>query len=203
MGPSLRPAAISERNDPIDRRLRALMVDAQAGNKQSYAQLLVECEPVIRRAARRVGAHPDLADDIVQETLITLHGARQTFDPARSFTAWISVIAQRRAIDILRRGGRSRRQEVHSPAEYEQHADPNADAASGWRESARAEELARAISSLTPGQREAVQAIAVEGLTLAEASATTGRSKGALKVNFHRALSALKHRLGREEGRDD
>ena len=179
------------------------MVDAQAGDKHRYAQLLVECEPVIRRSARRVGAHPDLADDIVQETLITLHGARHTFDPARSFVAWLSIIAQRRAIDVLRRGGRSRRQEVHAPTAFEQHADPTADASSGWRETARAEELSRAISSLTPGQREAVEAIAVDGLTLAQASAVTGRSKGALKVNFHRALAALRHRLGREEVGDD
>ena len=199
----MRPAAISERDDPIDRRLRGLMVDAQAGDKQSYAQLLAECEPLIRRAARRVGAHPDLAEDIVQETLITLHGARQTFDPARSFTAWLSVIAQRRAIDILRKGGRSRHREVHSPIEFEQHADPAADASSGWRETGRAEELRQAIASLTPGQREAVEAIAVEGLTLAEASAMTGRSKGALKVNFHRALAALKRRLGPSGGQDD
>ena len=191
------------RDDPVDRRLCDLMVGAQAGNKQSYAKLLVECEPIIRRAARRTGARPDLVDDIVQETLITLHGARQTFDPSRSFTAWLSVIAQRRAIDVLRRSGRIGGREVHAPIELEQHADPAADASSGWRDASRAEDLAKALAGLTPGQREAVELIAVEGRSLSEASATTGRTKGALKVNFHRALESLKQRLGKDDGRDD
>ena len=198
----MHPAAASGQDDPVDRQLRELMVDAQAGNKQSYAQLLVRCEPIIRRAAHRVRAHPDLADDIVQETLITLHAARQTFDPARSFTAWLNVIAQRRAIDVMRRVGRSRRQETYAPEAFAQHVDATADASSGWRENARAEELSQAVSNLTPGQQEAVHAIAIKGLSLAEAAATTGRSKGALKVNFHRALAALKQRLG-PDGQDD
>ncbi len=178
------------------------MVAAQAGNKASYGRLLVECKPIIRRAAHRAGAPPELTDDIVQETLITLHSARQTYDPGRSFTAWLSVIARRRAIDLLRRAGRNRRREVHAPIELEQHADPSADASSAWRESGRAEDLSRAIAGLTPGQREAVELIAVEGRSLSEASAATGRTKGALKVNFHRALESLKQRIGpaRERG---
>ncbi len=179
------------------------MVGVQAGDKRSYATLLVACEPIIRRAGRRAGAPPDLLDDIVQEALITLHGARQTFDPSRSFTAWMSVIAQRRAIDVLRRSGRVRGREIHAPIEFEQHADPHADASSGWREAGRAEDLSRAIAGLTPGQREAVTLIAVEGRSLAEAATTTGRTKGALKVNFHRALEALKQRLGGGNIKDD
>ena len=179
------------------------MVGAQGGNKQHYADLLVECVPIIRRAARRAGARPEILDDIVQESLITLHGARQTFDPSRSFVAWLSVIAQRRAVDVLRRSGRIRSREVHAPTELEQHADPNADASRAWREAGRAEDLSRAIATLTPGQREAVENIAVKGRTLAEASVATGRTKGALKVNFHRALEALKQRLATGSGEHD
>ena len=36
--------------------------------------------------------------------------------------------------------------------------------------------------------------------SLEEAAGTTGRTKGALKVNLHRALAALRNRLG--EGGD-
>ena len=110
--------------DPVDRHLSGLMRDAQDGDRHAYACLLRECEPVIRRAARKVGVSGDRIEDAVQETLLTLHNARQTYDPTRSFTAWLSVIAQRRAIDILRRSGRSDRREVHAPVVYEQHAIP-------------------------------------------------------------------------------
>src|SRR6516164_6672016 len=48
----------------------------------------------------------DFIDDVVQETLLTVHQARHTYDPNRSFTAWLRTIAQRRAIDGLRRAAR-------------------------------------------------------------------------------------------------
>ena len=179
-----------------DEVLRALMIAAQGGDKASYAKLLSACEPLIRRNARRVGADAAWIDDIVQETLLTLHGARQTYDPSRSFTAWLTTISQRRAIDAMRRSGRRKRREVHAPVEYENHADPLADASSSWREAAQAHELERAVSELTAGQKQAVELLAMQGRTLAEASTETGRTKGALKVNFHRAMEALRRRVG-------
>ena len=48
----------------------------------------------------------DRIDDVVQETLTTVHRARQTYDPSRSFAAWLRTIAQRRSIDGLRHHGR-------------------------------------------------------------------------------------------------
>lgn len=190
--------AASSAREEADHRLRALMAAAQDGDRVAYRELLRRCEPMIRRAARRAGLPPDLHDDAVQETLITLHNARQTYDPSRPFGAWLGTIAQRRAVDIMRRAGRNRRREVHAPAAYEGHVDPHADASGGWRESARAAELREAVAALTPGQREAVELIAVEGRSLAEASRASGRTTGALKVNFHRALAALRGRLERD-----
>lgn len=192
--------AASRAREDADHRLRALMAAAQDGDRAAYRELLRLCEPMIRAAARRAGLPPDLLDDAVQETLITLHNARQTYDPSRSFGAWLGTIAQRRSIDLLRRAGRNRRRELHAPAAYEGHADPHADSAGGWRDSARAEDLTRAIAGLTPGQREAVELIAVEGRSLAEASSASGRTTGSLKVNFHRALHALRRQVGGGDG---
>ena len=73
--------------DIRDRALAALMAAAQEGDRAAYARLLHDCEPVIRRAARRVGIVDDRIEDVVQDALLTLHNARQTYDPARSFTA--------------------------------------------------------------------------------------------------------------------
>jgi RNA polymerase sigma-70 factor (ECF subfamily) len=78
------------------------MVAAQAGDRAAYETLLRDCIPFIKRVARGQGIRPDLIDDVVQETLLTVHRARQTYDPNRSFTAWLRTIAQRRAIDVLR-----------------------------------------------------------------------------------------------------
>jgi RNA polymerase sigma-70 factor (ECF subfamily) len=52
------------------------------------------------------------------------------------------------------------------------------------------------IASLPRRQREAVQHLVLEDRSLAEAAVVTGRSTGSLKVNLHRALKALRSRLG-------
>ena len=86
-----------------DRRRSALMAAAQAGDGVAYQALLRDCIPVIKSIARRRGVAADRIDDVVQDVLLTIHRARQTYDPNRSFTAWLCVIADRRAIDLLRR----------------------------------------------------------------------------------------------------
>ena len=80
------------------------MIAAQAGDRIAYETLLRDCIPFIKLVVRGQGVHHDTIDDVVQETLITVHRARQTYDPGRSFTAWLRAIAQRRAIDALRSG---------------------------------------------------------------------------------------------------
>ena len=161
----------------------------------AYDALLRDCVPVIQLVARRRGVRPDRIDDVVQEVLLTVHRARQTYDPARSFTAWLSTIATRRAIDALRQRGRLDRREVHGPAPYLNHPDPEAGPASRLEEKDRAVLLGTAIAGLPVGQREAVELLGLQEHSLAEAAASTGRSKGALKVNLHRALKSLRERL--------
>ena len=111
----------------------------------------------------------------------------------------LTVIAQRRGIDALRRSGRNARREVHAPLAYEQHADMGAQADRGWVESSRTRELGVAIAGLTPGQREAVEHLALREESLAEAADATGKTPGALKVNLHRALKALRAQFSGED----
>ena len=178
-----------------DRALGVLMVAAQDGDRKAYGRLLQECKPIIRRAARQAGVVDHRIEDVVQDTLLTLHNARQTYDPARSFSAWLFVIARRRAIDTLRRQGRTQRQEVHEPFAYEAAPDNSPDAAGHLVRAGEASALHNAIASLSPGQREAVERLAIREQSLAEASAESGRSVGALKVNLHRAIRALREKL--------
>ena len=178
-----------------DRALAALMAAAQDGDKAAYARLLRDCEPVIRRAARRAGVVDDRLEDVVQDTLLTLHNARQTYDPARSFTAWLSVIAQRRAVDVLRRTGRTGRREIHAPVAYETQPDEASDGERTLETAGDLRELRAAIAGLSPVQREAVERLALREQTLAEASAETGRTVGSLKVGLHRAIKVLREKL--------
>ena len=87
-------AETSSQTEEADRRRAAWMVAAQAGDRAAYETLLRDCIPFIKRVARGQGVQPDFIDDVVQETLVTVHRARQTYDPNRSFTAWLRTIAQ-------------------------------------------------------------------------------------------------------------
>jgi DNA-directed RNA polymerase specialized sigma24 family protein len=59
--------------------------------------------------------------------------------------------------------------------------------------------LSRAVATLPARQLEAVQHLALSGLSLVEAATVTGRTMGALKVSFHRALKTLRSELVGEE----
>jgi RNA polymerase sigma factor (sigma-70 family) len=175
----------------IDRRRAAWMVAAQAGDRAAYETLLRDCIPFITRVARGQGIRPDLIDDVVQETLLTVHRARQTYDPNRSFTAWLRTIAQRRAIDGLRRVGQTRTREIHAPVAYENHSDPSGDPEETVFHIDRTEVLCSAVGKLSGRQREAVEHLAFQSRSLAQAATVTGRSTGSLRVDWHRALKSL------------
>ncbi|MFO1184253.1 MAG: sigma-70 family RNA polymerase sigma factor [Bauldia sp.] len=178
----------------LDRKLTAAMASAQAGDRQAYERLLRDSAPIVRRVARRGGAVGDRIEDVVQDVLITVHRVRHTFDPARSYVAWLTAIAQRRTIDLLRRTGRQQSREINAPLAYEAYADPGHETDTAEAAS-EADRLRAAIATLPAGQREAVTALALQEYSLNEASATTGKTKTALKVNLHRAIRTLRSRL--------
>ena len=180
---------------PDDARRRAWMTAAQAGDQGAYGALLRDCVGVIEMVARRQGVPPDRVDDVVQDTLLTIHRARQTYDPARSFTAWLAVLAERRAVDLMRKAGRHAAREVHAPLAYERHADESAASLRSPYGAEAAHRLGEAVADLPLRQREAVQLLVLQERSLAETAAATGRSKGSLKVNLHRALKSLRARL--------
>jgi RNA polymerase sigma factor (sigma-70 family) len=189
-------AETSRQTEETDRRRAAWMVAAQAGDRAAYETLLRDCIPFIKRVARYQGVRLDFIDDVVQETLLTVHRARQTYDPNRSFAAWLRTIAQRRAIDGLRRGGRRETREIYAPLAYENHSDPSGDPEEAAFQTDRTEVLNLAIGKLSTRQREAVKHLALQGQSLVQAAAATGRSTGSLRVNWHRALKTLRAQLG-------
>ncbi len=177
-----------------ERQRAAWMAAAQDGNKGAYERVLASSVPLIRAAARRQGVAVDHVDDVVQETLLTVHRVRHTYDPSRSYDAWLSAIASRRAIDALRSHGRRGRHELHDERAVEVHPDVD-DATAATEREQDARRLREAIATLPPGQREAIEQLGLKEHSLAEAAEHTGRQPGALKVNLHRALKALRTRF--------
>jgi RNA polymerase sigma-70 factor (ECF subfamily) len=170
------------------------MAAAQDGDRQAYEKVLGDSVGLIRSVARRQGVAIDSLDDVVQETLLTVHRVRHTYDPARSYDAWLAAIAARRAIDHLRSHGRHGAREVSDEFALDMHPDVG-DATTQTERAQEAARLRQAVSELPPGQREAVEQLGLKEQSLAEAAEETGRNTGALKVNLHRALKTLRQRL--------
>ena len=169
-----------------------LLAQAQRGNSEAYRLFLEAIVPFVRNvAARRAGRDAGL-DDIVQDALLTVHRVRHTYQPGRPVEPWLAAIAARRAIDALRRRGRTAARELHDPASYETFADPGANELEAGD---AAGSLARMMADLSPRQREALELVKLKEMSLAEASLESGQSIASLKVNIHRAIRKLNRRL--------
>ena len=179
-------------DDQRDSRWAAFMEAAQAGDQASYATLLREISPFLRRLARLGWPKGNAADieDVVQETLFTLHTIRHTFDPDRPFTPWLLALLQRRIADAVRKHVRTHRREIGMDISDVTFSPEQANTA--YESQADSKVLWSAISRLPPGQRQAIELLKLQEMSLKQASATTGLSIAALKVATHRALKALR-----------
>lgn len=128
-------------------------------------------------------------EEIVQDALLTLHRVRHTYEPGRPVKPWLAAIVTRRAIDWSRKRNRVAARETFDPEAYETFADPmaNKDEAGAATDSVK-----RMMAKLTPKEREAIELVKLKELSLKDASAASGQSVAALKVNVHRAVQRLR-----------
>lgn len=170
---------------------------AQAGDESAYAQVLALLTTATRRFARgRTGDVPWI-DDVVQETLISVHRARHTWDPARPLAPWFYAIASHRFIDVWRRERRT--------AQREQGRD-ELEAAAPLPEPGRFDDVdmaavEEALASLPPRQRDIVEGLKLRDESVRGLAAQHDMSESAVKVMAHRGYRRLRTLLngGKED----
>jgi RNA polymerase sigma factor (sigma-70 family) len=163
-----------------EKTLRDLMRLAQAGDKQAYAVLLEQTGRWLRRFfAQKIAA--DAVDDLVQDTLISLHNKRASYDPARPFLPWLAAIARYRWVDRLRQTYRHAADELQDQHSEDSHEDV-VDAKIS---------IDRLLHQLPDGQATVIRLVKIDGLSIAEACAKSGQSEPLVKVNIHRGLKKL------------
>ncbi len=164
------------------------MAAAQEGDADSYQRLLRALLPALRGFVMRRLGDPSGVEDVVQNVLLSIHRARHTYRPERRFEPWLWTIARNAIIDAQR--ARSIRQQREQPLDEEDVAVD----ASQLPEAAQPLSLglSRALGELPPNQREAVELLHVQQLSVAEAAARVGVTPGALKVRAHRGYRALR-----------
>lgn len=167
-----------------------LMSLAQAGDQTAYRRLLKEILPVVRAMVRKRIFDPLLVEDVIQDTFLAMHRVRHTFDPAYPFLPWLSALANARAIDALRARGRRAQREVSDPAAFDAYADPRGDhpvsAASA------AADVRLRLGRLPERQRQAVELVKLQDLSVSDAAKASNLSVPTLKSLLHRAMTNLK-----------
>lgn len=176
-------------------RWGALLAAAQLGNADAYRAFLSAILPFARAIARRRCWSDDMAEDVVQDALLTVHRVRHTYQPGRPVAPWLAAIVTRRSIDATRKRGRIGRQEVHNEVAYETFPDPGANKPLDAHTSRT---LARMTEGLPRGQKEAIILVKIREMTLAEASEVSGQSIASLKVNIHRAVKKMRLNLPKD-----
>ena len=175
-----------------------LMASAQQGDAAAYRRFLSESAGFLRIIVARTGIPGDQVEDVVQETLISVHAIRHTYDPARPIKPWLAAIARRRAIDWRRRRNSARANEIAlDEVGHETFADPNANRDKDKAEASAA--VRRWLAELPAGQRQAIELLKLREMSLNEAAAASGQSVGALKVATHRAMVTLRKLWKRDE----
>ena len=181
-----------ETSEVASARWQRLLTAAQAGDQRAYSGFLKEAAVFVRVIARRYHRDTGAVEDIVQETLLTLHRIRQTYEPGRPVEPWVATIAKARAIDALR--ARTRRAAVETETSDAMHEVADTATAADAQHETRTE-IAAALAALPAGQRAAVRMLKIEELSLAEAAAQSGQSVPALKSFLHRAMLSLRATL--------
>jgi len=169
-----------------------------AGDAGGVADLYDRHSAMVFGLALRVTNDQGLAEDVVQETFVSVWQAASSFDPTKaSARTWILTIAHRRAVDAVRR----RRRPVLSLDLNDADAPMRLPAVPDvWAEvSPRLDRVTVqvALAKLPEAQRLSLELAYFDGLTQQEIAAATGVPLGTVKgrvrlglVRLHELLSA-------------
>ena len=137
------------------------------------------------------------AEDLVQQTFLQIHFARQHFTPGAPVMPWAFAIARRLLIDSFRRT-RHERGRDQVTIDMDEHPAPSSreqvDTLVGRRRLTR--RVAEELSRLPEANRTAFELVQYDGLSMTEAAQALGVTVSAVKTRAFRAYESLRERLG-------
>lgn len=151
--------------------------------------------PVLTVAMSALGRR-DLADEVVQTTLLKVWQAAGTFDSSRGLAPWVYSIARRTAIDVHRRESRAPVPRVF--ADDDAAVEPLS-----FSRTWEAWEVRTALEKLPADERAVVQLSHLVGMSHREIAEKLGVPVGTVKsrsARAHRRLAALLAHLVRGTG---
>lgn len=182
-----------------DDALRPLLLAATAGCSASFAQLYQCTHRRIFGIVLRIVRHRAEAEEVLQEVYVKVWTRGAQFDPQRGLAiCWLAGIAQRAAIDALRRAS-SRPREVNEGLDdtdaYGGLASAEPGPADAFEQSQTQRMLQAQLQALPPDHHESLALAFLDGLTHPEIAARLACPLGTIKSRVRRALMSLRPRL--------
>ncbi len=166
------------------------------GDAAAFAELYDLLAPRLSAFLLRRTRDSARAEDLLQQTFLQMHCARQHFTCGSDVVPWAFAIARRLLIDVYRKSGREVLDDDGGSTCESAAPGPGPDRLAAQRRlAARVEqELAR----VPEAHRAAFDLVKREGLSMAEAAEVLGTTVTAVKLRAHRTYEALRASLGDE-----
>ena len=163
-------------------------IERTPAERADFKRELTEVVPHLRAFARGLCGRPDMADDLVQETLLKAWAAQDRFEPGTSMRAWTFVILRNAYLTDMRRN--------RFRGEYDEGvAERILTAPAGQEEPLHLSDMHRALLTLPPERREALLLVGAGGFSYEEAAQICGCAVGTIKSRVGRARAALNSML--------
>jgi RNA polymerase sigma-70 factor (ECF subfamily) len=166
----------------------ALLAMFNDGDAQALESLLIRREKWLWNVAKKVIRDEGLAEEALQEALVLIWKNAHTFRGESQVSTWMYQIVSRSCIDVLRK------EQIRSHAslnELEQFDDIGGTSSF---ENALVDGLAvhAAMLEIEPAQRDVIQLIDLDGMSVQEASEALGIPVGTVKSRAARGRESLK-----------
>ncbi len=189
----------------------ALIKRARTGDLEAFEALTTRHESRVYSVALRVLRHPQDAEDVTQQTFMSVLENLHSFRGEAAFSTWLLRIATYAALKILRkRRGLDTVSLDAPPDDGEEGGLPMPEYIADWRQSpeqlVEQNETRRlledALGQLDEKHRLVFLLRDVEGLSIQETAEALGLSQANVKVRLLRARLELRERLTRVLGND-
>ena len=148
-----------------------------------FDELVRQHLPAIYRYAQRFTGNRDTAEDIAQETFVKAWKNLKRYDTSRSFSAWLYAIAQRTAIDYLRK-----KTEEPLPEDILDTAPSMPEIL----DMARRDQVLAGATAQLPSEYRAVVQLRLQDLKFHEIAERLKKPLNTVKSQYRRALGLLK-----------
>ena len=157
-----------------------------------FKGLLVNAIPNLRAFALSLCGNSNLADDLVQETLVKAWHKQSSFQTGTNIKAWLFTILRNEFYSQMRKRGREISDSEGTLTErMASHPEQNG--------KMDLQDFKRALTTLPEEQREAIILVGASGLSYEEAAEVCSVAVGTIKSRVSRARVRLSEILGIDE----